>query len=186
MKIIKNTVEFKIDYLTLKFYPYNEKRNLIEFGVFRDYTEDITKFFCEPGIDTNIITDVELGDIILKCKEFTSVFMYNCIFADGISRQDIDAIICKELPTNNKVSSVTTSGDGFVNYAYIECILKEGKIVTNHPFESTIDNVNKSIKLYTEAQNDFFAMHGMISESTSNPFFHAFAINSANNNSEKY
>lgn len=135
MKIKENNaVEFKIDYLTLELYPCNSKHNL-RFGVFQNDT-DITKLFCNniDNIDGNIITDGELDDIIHKCKEFSIIFMNNCRIGDGVSKQDIDNIICKELGTNHKISYVNTSADGYIKYGYIECVLHEGKI-KNESFE---------------------------------------------------
>ena len=139
MKIKENVVEFKIDYLTLEIYPCDSKYNSMKFGVFQNDTEDITRLFCNNNnIDGNIITDVELDDIIHKCKEFSIIFMNNCRIGDGVSKQNIDNIIYKELGTNHKISYVNTSADGYIKYGYIECVLHEGK-VKNEFFESMPD-----------------------------------------------
>ena len=131
MKIKANAVEFKIDYLTLELYPCNSKCNL-RFSVFQNDT-DITKLFCNNinNTDGNIITDEELGHIINKCKEFTTIFMNNCRIGVGVSKQDIDNIMCKEIGTNHRISCVNTSADGFIKYEYIEYVLHEGKMKTN-------------------------------------------------------
>ena len=128
MNIKEDTVEFKIDYLTLEVYPFNSKYNSMKFGVFQNDTEDITRLFCNNNIDGNVITDGELDDIIHKCKEFSIIFMNNCRIGDGVSKQDIDNIIHKEIGTNHKISYVNTSADGYIKYGYIECVLHEGKI----------------------------------------------------------
>lgn len=179
MKIKENAVEFKIDYLTLEVYPYDSRYNSLKFGVFQNDTEDITKFFCNNKIDGNIITDEDLGSVIYRCKEFTSIFMNNCKFVDEVSKQDIDIIICKELGTNHKISYVDTDTDGFAKYGYIEYVLHQDKVERN-PFDLKMPRFKfPKLDLSEEVlKSNFVGMPPL------NAFMHGYCTSVPRNNSE--